>query len=33
MGDIGCIAASIAFFALAWAYTVACRKLDKQENS
>ncbi len=32
MSDIGSIAASIAFFALAWAYTKACLKLDKQEK-
>ena len=27
MWDVGCLAGSVAFFALAWAYTGACARL------
>ena len=33
MWDIGCIAASIAFFAIAVAYVAACERLGTEEKS
>jgi hypothetical protein len=32
MWDIGCIAASLAFFILAGAYTSGCERLGKKEH-
>ncbi len=33
MWDIGCIAASIGFFAIAVAYVTACERLGSEEKS